>query len=108
MDFNVPGKHIKTKQLNPPTISNGTLEGNDIAGMVDFTSVANAGVQTTITFKFPYRVAPVVVLTPQNVNGAVNDIGYYVQSTVNTFTINSVYTSAPKNYKFNYFVVQAE
>jgi len=101
-------KHINTKQNISPTVTNGSLLGNDIAGVVSFTSTASAGIQTTVTFRFPYKVAPVILLTPRNMNAAVNNIGYYVTSTTTGFSINAAYTRGPINYEISYMAIQAE
>ncbi len=105
--INITG-HVKTQQSVPPTISSGTLiGGTDSAGVITFTSTGLAGLQTTLTFEVSYDVAPVIQLTPRNINSAVNSIGYYVDSTVSGFTINAAYTTAAIPYQFFYTVIQS-
>jgi hypothetical protein len=101
-------KHIKTKQTVSPTISSGTLtNATDVAGTVSFLSTGLAGVQTTVTFDSEYETAPVILLTPKNINGAVNAIGYYVTSTVSGFVISAAYTTSSIPYEFYYTVIQS-
>ncbi len=101
-------KHIKTQQNVKPTISSGTLtNATDVAGSFSFISSGLAGVQTVVTFESVYETPPVVLISPKNVNAAVDSIGYYVTSTVNNFTIHAAYTTSQIPYEFFYMVIQS-
>jgi hypothetical protein len=99
-------KHIQTQQTVAPTISSGTLtNATDVAGILTFTSTGLAGIQTTITFHVPYKVAPIIQITPSNINAGVNKIGYYITSTPISFSINASFTSSSIPLVYYYTVI---
>ena len=89
--------HIKVGQTVPQTVSTGTVvNASDVVGVITFTSTGLAGVQTVLTFDSVYESAPVIQLTPRNINAGVNTIGYFsVSQTVSVF-------SSGNNSKFNF------
>ena len=89
-----------------------TIEGNDTAGTVEYTSGTNtvqnplaSGEQITITFDKPFDTTPRITLTPLTAEAATLD--YFVTRDVNGFKIN--FTSPPTaatTYSFDYQILQ--
>ena len=76
-----------------------------VANSISFTCTGASGLQTTVSLSGHYTKPPIVVLTPSNVNAAVNNMGYYVTSTTRSFSINAAFTGAKAVYDFNYIVM---
>jgi hypothetical protein len=89
-----------------------TIEGNDTAGTITYTSGTNtianplaSGEQVTVTFNNPFTATPRVTLTPTS-EGAAN-IRYYVLQTETDFKL--IFTDTPvgqTDFSFNYQILQ--
>lgn len=115
--------HLTSQQTTAPTSALQTGAGTtatrtltrctDIAGNISITTNGTgiaAGAQLIVTFNKAYATAPVVTLTPANVNAGttgVTGIGSYVTSTTSTFTINFAAAGvAGTAYNFTYTVIE--
>lgn len=116
--------HIKTNSTvaNPTfslittvsTLFSYVVNSTDVAGEVNIamsptTKPANQA-YVKITFRKPYTVKPIVMLTPTT--SVAGLVGAYVTATTSDFTIwfaNGVSpTAAVTNYSFNYFVIEGK
>ena len=90
-----------------------TIDGNDVAGTVAYTSGTPAlpqhplaaGEQVSVTFDTAYSQAPRVALTPKN--AAAGAISYYIQSSTTGFVIHFIDSpTASTTYLYDYIIVQ--
>jgi hypothetical protein len=90
-----------------------TIDGNDIAGTVAYTSGTPAlpqyplaaGEQVSVTFDTAYSRAPRVALTPKN--AAAGAIHYYIQTSTTGFVIHFIDPpTASTTYLYDYIIVQ--
>jgi hypothetical protein len=109
------GGHINMISGNKPGVgamsragsgASASLDGNDTAGTVSFStgSGAIAGELVQVTFKSAYSKNPRVLLTPANPASA--GLQYYVIKSGTFFMIAAANTASNQSYAFDYWVVQ--
>lgn len=115
--------HLTSQQTTAPTSALQTGAGTtatrtltrctDVAGNISITTNGTgiaAGAQLIVTFNKAYATAPVVSLTPSNVNSGsvgITAVGAYATSTTTTFTINfSAAGTAATAYAYYYSIIE--
>lgn len=110
--------HWTSQQTTAPTtganaagVASSTLSNaTDVAGLLNITTNAGAqaaGAQTTVSFNTAYATAPMVVLTPANINAP--GINAYISRTTTGFTVNFVGVPATStSYEFFYHVIETQ
>jgi hypothetical protein len=89
-----------------------TIEGNDTAGTITYTSGTNtvlnplaSGEQITVMFDKPFDTQPRIALTAKDLDSAT--VRTFVETTVNGFVINFLDTPAQSTeYNFDYIIIQ--
>ncbi len=114
--------HIQVKQSTAPTITfsggyAGTISlaagSNDVAGKIimNNTNAPCAGcAMATVTFNMPYAVAPIVIITPASLWGAVEytSKAFFVNASTNGFTVHSNgFPVTGQSIEFNYLIIEA-
>jgi len=105
--------HLRSQQTTAPTIAVTTQNGitaaaiasnsTDIKGAITTTGTNNAtNTVLTITFNTAFTVAPIVVITPANVN--TQACTFFVGSTTAAFTVN--FKGGAATPSFNYIVIE--
>lgn len=123
-EINPTNTHIRSTQTTAPTVvanaSAGTgatasmSNATDIAGSVTLNTgilTVALGSQLTVTFNKTYAVAPIIMLTPANINAATAEatLGVYVTATTTTFDINLALAGiASTTYKWNYQIIETQ
>ena len=99
-----------------PTVSAGTgatttltTGSTDISGNITLTTGSSPAVGNQFNLKFtsPYKMTPIVIITPNNALTGASNLGVYVSETTTGFSIN--FTKAPvqdSTYSWNYVVIQ--
>jgi len=107
--------NVPTAVLSATTTGQGsttTIEGNDTAGSISFTTGTNtvqkplaSGRQATLIFNKVYTTAPRIALTAKDMNTA--GMRHYVETTTTGFKLHFLDTpSASTSYTFDYIVIQ--
>jgi hypothetical protein len=81
----------------------------DISGNITLTTGSSPAVGNQFNLKFtsPYKITPIVIITPNNALTGASNLGAYVSETTTGFSIN--FTKAPAQnsaYSWNYVVIQ--
>ena len=107
--------HFQSLQTTGPTVSSTISfiqvsqilsNATDVAGNVSIIPVSNTVGSVTILFNKSYSSAPIVILSPTNVNAA-NDISkVWVTTTSTSFTINFIQTFDTSAHTFSYHVIE--
>lgn len=116
--------HLRSQITTAPTTttnanagtgaSSSVANATDMAGTLTLTTTAVApasGIQCTVNFNRAYNTAPIVVISPNNNNGAIDSVlrGIFVTSTIAGFSINfAVAETVGTTYKWNYHVIETQ
>ncbi len=90
------------------SVSNAT----DVAGKLELvtgTITLAAGTQITVNFNTAYSLAPIVVITPNNVTAAQAAVAAYVTSTTAGFSVNfAVASTGTQTFDWFYYVIETQ
>ncbi|GCE15937.1 glycosyl hydrolase family 28-related protein [Tengunoibacter tsumagoiensis] len=91
---------------NNSTFFKANVNGNDIRGVVTFTSGSTSGELLVVTFAVPYSTPPVVLLTLQGATSSSVSPVWYINTVKTTgFSICSTNNSNPGTYTIGYAVI---
>ena len=92
--------------------SSSITNGTDVAGNFSITPriiFIGGNDAATITFGRAYAVKPIVIVSPSNVNSAIDNLNYFVSSTTTGFTLslNNIPTSTNPQ-SFTYHIIETQ
>jgi hypothetical protein len=106
--------HLTSQQTAQPTDNGSTwaitlTDATDVAGHISFTGTAAVGTEV-VKFNKAYNIAPIVVITPTNVNAAtaMQASKVFVTSSTTTFTITYGVAGTATLQTFNYYVIETQ
>lgn len=106
--------HFQSLQTTSPTIGSintsaqSLSNATDVAGNVSISPSAALAASVTIIFNKSYTVAPIVVLSPTNVNAANDITKVWVTTTTTGFTVNFSATFDISPHTFSYHVIETQ